>query len=104
LTYWPAPEHAGAPQGLPGDLDHRLPAMPVRRSEIATAKAQGHAALMHAIETCPDLESTLRRWWLQAEQTAERKPAAVRLVVFKRTGLLFELMADRAGWSQGRVR
>jgi hypothetical protein len=35
---------------------------------------------------------------------AERKPPAVKLVVFRRTGLLLELMADRAGRPAGRVR
>jgi hypothetical protein len=70
------------------------------RSEIAAAKSQGHAALMNAIDASPDLAST-HRWW---KQVAERRPAAVKLVVFRHTGLLFELMADRAGWPAGRVR
>jgi hypothetical protein len=68
------------------------------RSEIAAARSQSHVALMNAIAASPDLEATFKRWWLQAEQTAECKPPAVKLAVFRRTGLLFELMADRAGW------
>ena len=38
------------------------------------------------------------------QQVAEHKPPAVRLILFKRTGLLLELMADRAGWAAGRMR
>jgi hypothetical protein len=74
------------------------------RHQIADAKLQSHVALMHAIKASPDLEATFKRWWLQAEQTAEHKPPAVRLAVFKRTSLLLELMTDRAGWPAGRVR
>jgi hypothetical protein len=65
------------------------------RSEIAAARSQSHNGLMNAIAPSPDLEATFKRWWLQAEQTAERKPPAVKLVVFR---------ADRAGWPAGRVR
>jgi hypothetical protein len=50
------------------------------RSEIAAARSQSHNALMNAIAASPDLETTFKRWWLQADQTAERKPPAVRLV------------------------
>jgi hypothetical protein len=79
--------------------------MPARsRSEIASAKLQTSVALMRAIEASPDLEPTFQRWWTEAQQVAANKPPAVRLVVFKRTGLLLELMADRAGWAAGRMR
>ena len=67
----PAPADAGASPPLPFPRSVR--------SEIAIARSQGHRALMIAIEASPDLEATFKKWWLQAEQTAERKPAAVRL-------------------------
>jgi hypothetical protein len=74
------------------------------RSEIATAKLQTSVALMRAIEANPDMAPTFQRWWTEAQQTAERRSPAVRLVVYRRTGLLLELMADRAGWASGCIR
>jgi hypothetical protein len=74
------------------------------RSQVAAAHAQAHQSLMAALVACPAQEGQIKRWWVEAEQVAHGKPGPVKMIVFTRTQRLFDLVADRSGWSAGRIR
>jgi hypothetical protein len=55
-----------------------------------------HGQIARANAAAPDFSATFHRWFVEACRVAERKPPAIKALVFQRTELLLELMVDRA--------
>jgi hypothetical protein len=72
--------------------------MPSPATELRHMKAASHEALQRALAAQPAMHSTLVRWWNETQQCAEHVPKATQVVIYWRTGTLFELLVDRAQW------
>ena len=78
----------------------RLPLDPA----IAIAKERARTAYYEAIRVEPGLSNLIGKWWCETLLAVDGQPASAAAEMYRRIAIMLEVMADRSGWLNGRMR